>query len=80
MSSTRNVKDLIWEWDPIGLSAVRDEVPDEYDELARIVASMLDAGSHPSAIVERLAKELSTNWGIGIIPTDLESRIARLYR
>lgn len=80
MSRLRHAEDLVWEWDPIGLKHVRDDVPGEYDGLARILDSMLLAGRHPAAIVERLSGELRANWGIFSVPADLEDRIGNLAR
>lgn len=57
------LRDALWRWDPIGLGSARNEVPEEYDELAQALSGALS--NHASeAAIERLVVRQIEDWGV----------------
>jgi len=58
------IREWMWLWDPAGLSGVRDDIPDEYDDLASGLAWRVSGALGAHHAIDWLQNELAENWGV----------------
>lgn len=58
------LRDLVWEWDPVNLRSDRSQIEDEYDCIVHPVWNRLHAGDAPSAIEAFLVEFLPRHFGL----------------
>ena len=69
------LRHLLNEWDPIGIS---DLVPDEYDCMLAPLLPRLSNGAEPAEVSEFLWYELQDHFGIDPVPHDTDGLANRL--
>jgi hypothetical protein len=60
----RALRDLVWEWDPIGIGNDRKYAEDEYDCILDGALSLLRRGAELAELVEHLNAELPEHFGL----------------
>ena len=60
----RELQDLIWAWDPVGVSDVADWPRDEYDCLVGSLLRRLEQGQGPKEIAAFLEREITDHFGL----------------
>jgi hypothetical protein len=60
----RQLQDLIWEWDPIGVASIEDWPKDEYNCLVGPVMRMLERGMTADEIAAVLVADLREHFGL----------------
>ena len=74
----RALRDLVWEWDPIGLGDNRKFVEDEYDCILDGALSLLVRGAGTAEIAEHLNVELPEHFGLLPQPEEAAAFAQRL--
>jgi hypothetical protein len=58
------LRDLVWDWDPIGVSDVREDVADEYECLVGPLLSRLTRGETTAEVAAFLTEMLAEHFGL----------------
>ena len=64
----QELRDLAWDWDPIGVREQREDIDDEYDCVLNQLISLLARGAGRDDIVAFLERELTDQFGIDPAP------------
>jgi hypothetical protein len=74
------LRGLLNEWDPIGVTAVPGDPRDEYDCLAGPVMRMLEDGASQSQIIDFLRREITEHFGLPPGRSDVGSAARRIRK
>ncbi|MGV8969694.1 MAG: hypothetical protein ACOH1J_04520 [Microbacteriaceae bacterium] len=57
------LRDLMWEWDVIGLGeSGRESAPEEYDGLIQLTIELINDGEDDAAVARQLIEVLALGW------------------
>lgn len=60
--NTPKYRDALWAWDPLQLGDDREEIPDEYDDLADLIVEGLARHMERDAIAHDLTRVVISDW------------------